>query len=116
MSSELSTSQSIMLSARARVTVREPTPVRDSDSWVIHIEAVDFPHGSNYTAYFGTEAQVRAIAGGYRAAEEVTTDPAQLDALEEAAATPDRPPMTDLGAQAFDLGVALNKIGTVASW
>jgi len=81
MSSELSTCQNVMLSAGARVTVREPAPVRDSDSWVVHIEAVDFPHGSNYTAYFGTEEQVRAIAAGHLTTED-HTDPAQLDALE----------------------------------
>jgi len=112
MSSELSTCQSVMLSTGARVTVHEPTQVKGSDNWVVHIDAVDFPHGSNYTTYFGTEAQVRAIAGGYQATE--ATDPAQLDALEDP--KPEPSPMTDLGAHVFSLGVALNQIGTVARW
>jgi len=111
MSSELSTCQSVMLNPRARVTVREPTQVKGSDNWVVHIDAVDFPHGSNYTTYFGTEAQVRAIAGGHQAVD--ATDPAQLDALEEA--TPEPRPMTDIGAHIFELGGYLNKI-SVARW
>jgi len=111
MSSELSTSQNVMLNPYANVEVGEPKRLKDSDTWTVDIKANGWPHGSNYTTYFGTEAQVRAIAGGHQAVE--ATDPAQLDALEEA--TPEPRPMTDIGAHIFELGGYLNKI-SVARW
>jgi len=85
------------------------------DNWVVDLEFHAYPTGWVRICFFGTEEQVRKIAAGHRAPEEVAAaDPAQLDALDEA--TPEARPMTDLGAQVFELGVALNKIGTVASW
>jgi len=106
MTSELSTCTNIMLHPDARITVKEPSQVKNSETWAIHIDCEAWPHGSSFT-----EEQVRAIAAGYQPAEEEEADPDQLDALDEPPA-----PMTDLGTQAFDLGVTLNKIGTVASW
>ena len=114
MSSELSTCQSVMLNPYANVEVGEPKRLKDSDTWTVDIKANGWPHGSNYTTYFGTEAQVRAIAGGHQAME--ATDPDQLDVLVVDDAKPEPRPMTDIGAQVFELGVALNRIGTVASW
>ena len=116
MKTELAVSQAVHLPDAANIRWSEPQKQEGCSSWTVDLVIASWPNGHHSTTFFGTEAQVREIAGGYRAAEEVTTDPAQLDALEEAAATPDRPPMTDIGAHIFELGGYLNKIATVASW
>lgn len=73
--------------------------------------------GGQYgVTFFGTEEQVRKVAGGWTEPEAAAVDPAQLDALaDDEPAAPSAPPMADLGAAVFDLGVALNRAG-VARW
>jgi len=109
MSSELSTSQNVMLNPYANVEVGEPKRLKDSDTWTVDIKANGWPHGSNYTTYFGTEAQVRAIAGGHLAVD--ATDPAQLDALEDP-----KPEPLSARLDMVDLATRVVGMGAVKSW
>ena len=109
MSSELSTCQSVMLNPEARVEVGEPRRLKDRDTWAVDIKANGWPRGSNYTTYFGTEAQIRAIAGGHQAAE--ATDPAQLDALEDP-----KPEPLSARLDMVDLATRVVGMGAVKSW
>jgi len=111
MTYQLTTMQSFHLQDVASVAWGEPHYQEATKTWVLDLELRGFPHGAVSLTFFGTEEQIRAIAAGHQAPEVEAIDPAQLDALEDAP-----PPPSDLGAAVFDLGVALNKIGTVATW
>jgi len=111
MKTELAVSQAVHLPDAANIRWSEPQKQEGCSSWTVDLVITSWPNGHHSTTFFGTEAQVREIAGGHQAVE--ATDPAQLDALEEA--TPEPRPMTDIGAHIFELGGYLNKI-SVARW
>jgi len=114
MKTQLASYQAVHLADEARVQWGEPRKQESSETWTVDLSVDSWPNGYHCITYFGTEAQVRAIAGGHQAME--ATDPDQLDVLVVDDAKPEPRPMTDIGAHIFELGGYLNKIATVRSW
>ena len=106
MKTEVATYQSVHLADRAEVRWGEPEEL-GTGSWKVELVVTCWPHGEHSVTYFGTEAQIRAIAGGPVDAVDAP-DPAQLDALEAAKPEPlsERTDMVDLATRAVGLGVA----------
>ena len=81
----------------------------DAETWVVKLEIRNPSHACYEVTYFGTEAQIRAIAEGYQAAE--ATDPAQLDALEDP-----KPEPLSARIDMVDLATRVVGMGAVKSW
>ena len=108
MMSQVTTYQKIHLPKGAEIQWGGPQLLPEGP-WMVTLEIQKFPNGGASTTFFGTEEQVRQIAGGWvEPEEEATPDPAQLDALDEVAEPEllsERTDMVDLATRAVGLGV-----------
>ena len=106
--SQVTTHQSIHLPEGAEIQWYGPQ-ILPVGTWKVTMELQKFPHGRTSTTFFGTEEQIRQIAGGWvEPEEEATPDPAQLDVLDEVAEPEllsERTDMVDLATRAVGLGV-----------
>ena len=108
MKTQLASYQTVHLTDGAKVRWGEPRPLKDDPTWTVELEVDSWLNGIHVVTYFGTEAQMKAIAKGCDGflEEPITPDPAQLDALEvaETALLSGRLDMVDLATRAVGLG------------
>ena len=109
MKTELAVSQAVHLPDAANIRWSEPQKQEGCSSWTVDLVITSWPNGHHSTTFFGTEAQVREIAGGYQAVE--ATDPAQLDALEDP-----KPEPLSTRIDMVDLATRVVGMGAVKSW
>ena len=109
MVSQVTTYQKIHLPKGAEIQWGGPQLLPEGP-WMVTLAIQKFPNGGASTTFFGTEEQVKAIAKGCDGflEENITPDPAQLDALDEVAEPEllsERTDMVDLATRAVGLGV-----------
>ena len=110
MKTQLFTYQTVHLPDEAKIQWSEPHALKDDPSWTVDLEIQSWPNGFNSITYFGTEAQIRTIAGG-RVETVDAPDPAQLDALEV-----DEPKLLSVRLDMVDLATRAAGLGGVKSW
>ena len=105
MKTQLASYQTVHIPDDSKIRWREPHALEDDPTWTVELEIEAWPSGAHTITYFGTEAQIRAIAGG-RAEAVDAPDPAQLDALEGAKHNQPSSPidMVNLATRAVGLG------------